>query len=562
MAFSYATSLRMRRGALLFGTALGMVTTTAHAQDTAAPAAATPGGGQAGDTSAVSRSSASAASARHVDINEYFVEGNTALGDPEIEEAVYPYLGPDKTLDDVEKARVALQKAYADKGLKTAFVEIPQQNVVGGRVRLVVTEAKIGQVAVTGEKHTSERRVLAALPEVQSGKVPDLNALTDQITALNSRSADRQITPELKPGTVPGTIDVALKVDDKLPLHGGVELSNRYSRDTTPLRLQANLRYDDLWGLGHSISGFYSVAPQRRSDAEVFVGSYGAPLTDSLRLDVTGLRSNSDVATVGSTNVLGNGWSVSAALTKTLKGGPGFYHRLSVTLAYKDFKEDTSFTDDKGAVGISKAPIRYVPISLSYAGSWVIGQGTLGFGLAGTFGLRALGSDETAFDNKRYRAGGGFAYLHGNVDYLYTLPHDFQLYTNIEGQLASQPLISNEEMSLGGVGTVRGYLQSEAIGDEGLLSSIELRSPSLGKFSGGLIDELRLVAFADAGRVWVIDPLPDQDSSIGLFSVGGGLRAKLLKRLSGDLDVGVPLKSNGATRSGDVRVQFRVSSDF
>lgn len=538
----------MRRGALLIGTALGLVATAAQAQDAS--------------TSADGQSGAAATAGRHVDINEYFVEGNTALSDPEIEQAVYPYLGPDKTLDDVEKARAALQKAYADKGLKTVFVELPQQNVVGGRVRLLVTEAKIGQVAVSGEKHTSDKQVLAALPEVQPGKVPDLNALTDQITALNSRSSDRQVTPELKPGTAPGTIDVALTVNDKLPLHGGIELSNRYSRDTKPLRLQGNLRYDDLWGAGHSISAFYSVAPQRRSDSEVYVGSYGAPLTDTLRLDITGLKSNSDVATVGNTNVLGNGWSVTAALTKTLKGGPGFYHRLSLSVAYKDFKEDTRFTDDKGAVGVSQAPIHYIPISLSYSGSWVKGQGTLGFGLAGTFGLRALGSDEFAFDNKRYRAGGGFAYLHGNLDYLYTLPHDFQLYMNAEGQLASQALISNEEMSLGGVGTVRGYLQSEAIGDNGVLGTLELRSPSLGGFSSGLIDDLRLVAFTDGGRVWIIDPLPDQRRTYGLASVGGGLRMKLFKTLSGDLDVGVPLKNSDSTEKGDVRVHFRVSADF
>lgn len=500
---------------------------------------------------------AASSSARRVDINEYFVEGNTVLVDTEIEAAVYPYLGPDKTLDDVEKARGALQKAYADKGLKTVFVEIPQQNVVGGRVRLVVAEAKIGAVAVSGQKHTSEKRLLAALPEVQAGKVPDLNALTSQITALNSRSADRQVTPELKPGTAPGTIDVALNVNDKLPLHGGIELSNRYSRDTRPLRLQGNLRYDDLWGAGHSISAFYSVAPQRRDDSEVFVGSYGAPLSDSLRLDLTGLKSNSDVATVGDTNVLGNGWSVTAALTKALGGSPGFYHQLSLSLAYKDFKEDTRFGDT-----LSKAPIHYVPVSLSYSGSWTKGQGTLGFGLAGTFGLRALGSDELAFDTKRFRAGGGFAYFHGNADYLYTLPHDFQIYANVEGQFASQALISNEQMSLGGMGTVRGYLQSEAVGDSGVLGNFELRSPSLASLSGGLIDELRAVWFADAGRVWVIDPLPDQEAHINLYSMGGGLRMKLFRTLSGDLDVALPLKDNGVTKVGDVRVHFRVSADF
>jgi hypothetical protein len=38
-----------------------------------------------------------------------------------------------------------------------------------------------------------------------------------------------------------------LNVDDTLPLHGGVELNNRYSPNTTPLRLTASAQYNDLW---------------------------------------------------------------------------------------------------------------------------------------------------------------------------------------------------------------------------------------------------------------------------------------------------------------------------
>ena len=35
---------------------------------------------------------------RRVDVNEYFVRGNTVLDARAIEEAVYPFLGPQKTL--------------------------------------------------------------------------------------------------------------------------------------------------------------------------------------------------------------------------------------------------------------------------------------------------------------------------------------------------------------------------------------------------------------------------------------------------------------------------------
>ena len=44
-----------------------------------------------------------------------------------IEEAVYPYLGEDKTIADVEATRTALEKAYRDAGYLTVLVGIPSR---------------------------------------------------------------------------------------------------------------------------------------------------------------------------------------------------------------------------------------------------------------------------------------------------------------------------------------------------------------------------------------------------------------------------------------------------
>src|SRR5829696_1792449 len=47
-------------------------------------------------------------------IREYRVLGSKHLPRIEVEEAVYPYLGPGRTFADVEQARAALEKAYHD----------------------------------------------------------------------------------------------------------------------------------------------------------------------------------------------------------------------------------------------------------------------------------------------------------------------------------------------------------------------------------------------------------------------------------------------------------------
>lgn len=90
------------------------------------------------------------AAVRRVDVNEYFVRGNTVLDARAIEEAVYPFLGPQKTLVDIEGARDALQKIYQARGYQSVFVELPEQKVDDGIVYLQVSETKVGRVRVVG----------------------------------------------------------------------------------------------------------------------------------------------------------------------------------------------------------------------------------------------------------------------------------------------------------------------------------------------------------------------------------------------------------------------------
>ncbi len=84
----------------------------------------------AADTNAASAVTASvAATATEVtfDILEFRVQGATLLPAVNIELVLYPFMGTQKTLQDVEKARLALEQAYKDAGYPTGIVSIPEQ---------------------------------------------------------------------------------------------------------------------------------------------------------------------------------------------------------------------------------------------------------------------------------------------------------------------------------------------------------------------------------------------------------------------------------------------------
>jgi len=482
---------------------------------------------------------------RRFDVREYVVEGNTVLDGRVVERAVYGYLGPQRTMGDIEAARAALEKAYADAGYQTVYVTIPKQTVKDGIVRLKAVEAKLGEVRIKSGNWVSDDAVRGALPSLTPGTVPNLKNVNKDLTALNGRSNDLQVTPQMKQGSAPATIDVDLAVQDKLAVHGGVEINNRYSRDTHQYRLQANASYDNLWGLNHSVSGLYNVAPENMADGEVYALTYTAPVPGSdVKLSLTGLRSDSNVDTVGSTGVLGKGWSVTLAAvaplgTLSLFSEGDYFHYLQFSGAYKRFtnvvSQTTAATTGSGTTTTSDtAPITYYPLSVGYNGAWHDTLDQVGFGLSANFAFRHLGSNQTGYDYTRFGADGNWFYLKGNASWLRNLPWGFDLYAAGSGQFANGPLISNEQFSLGGDGSVRGYLQSEGLGDKGVQGTFEVRGPNLAAYAHrDWFNEFRFVTFFDAGVTWLADPLKDQNAVTSLRSTGVGVTAGAFDHLHG-----------------------------
>ena len=129
-------------------------------------------------------------------IQEYRVKGATKISSLEVEEAVYPYLGPGRTADDVEQARLALEKSFHDKGYQTVSVLIPQQDPRYGVISLEVVEGTVGRLTVNNSKWFLPSKIRAASPSMAEGGVPNMNDVQREILALN-RLADRRVTVSL-----------------------------------------------------------------------------------------------------------------------------------------------------------------------------------------------------------------------------------------------------------------------------------------------------------------------------------------------------------------------------
>ncbi len=492
-------------------------------------------------------------------IREYRIEGARRLKNLEVEEAVYPYLGPGRTPADVELARVALEKVYRDKGLQTVSVLVPQQDPRRGVIRLEVVEGKVGRLRVNGARFFLPSNVKREAASLAQGTVPDMNQVSKEILGLN-RLADRRVTPVLRQGVEPGTVDIDLNVEDKLPLHGSLELNNRYSSNTTATRLNASLSYGNLFQKGHTAGLSFQLAPENTKDALVFSGYYLARVSDGVSLMLQGTRQNSDVSTLGGAAVGGRGTILGLRALRDLPSTGSFYQNFNAGIDYKNFDENIVIGQDT-----LSTPIQYYPLSANYGATWLTDNSFTEFNTSLNFHLRGLGSNARFFSNKRYRADGSYAYIRGDLAHTRDLRGGSQVFGKLQGQLASQPLVNAEQFAGGGLGTVRGYLEATALGDNGVFGSVELRSPSLIGMpakTGIRTDEWRFYGFADAGVLGICDALPGQARDFSFASAGIGTRFKVKSHYNGSLDVAVPFIDQTDASAGEVRVTFRGWAEF
>ena len=501
--------------------------------------------------------------AQSFDVFEYRVQGNSVLPGETIERAVYPFLGEGRSINDVEAARSALEKAYREAGFGTVLVDVPEQKVDDAVVTLQVLEAPVARLRVVGAQYYSQQRILDKVPGLAEGRVPNFTEVQQQLASVNT-GPDRKVTPLLRPGKAPGTTEVDLQEEDKLPLHGSKEMNNRQSPDTTAMRLQASLRYDNLWQRDHSLGVQFQVSPQDPGEVRALAGTYTVPAPDGAWV-FSGVLSNSNVVSgVGDTTVLGKGSIVGVRRIVVLDGSERLTQSMSFGVDYKNFRDTVAVNAGTAGANGFATPIHYLPFNVGYSGTLDDPTGRW-LGSAGlNFALRVVASDEAQFADKRFGASSGYSSLKLDLAREQKLPGALSLFGRLDGQLAGRPLVANEQFVAGGVDSVRGYLEAAAAGDAAIHGSLELRSPNLAGDRWPGVGLLELHAFAEGAHLVLRDPLPSQRSAFSLLGAGFGMRVKsdVPARTSLALDLGWPLRALGETQRGDLRVHASGAVEF
>jgi hemolysin activation/secretion protein len=513
---------------------------------------------------------------------EYRVLGNTVLPAIDVERVVYPYLGESKSLADVEAARKMLETVYHDRGYGTVFVDIPEQDVGNGIVRLKVVQGELAHVRLSGARYFSGRQIRAEIPEASKGAVPHLPTLQEQLAAVNAETPDRTVVPILRAGQSPGTVDLSLDVKDRLPLHVSAEVNNQYTANTSELRLLTSLSYDNLFGRLDSLSLQYQTSPENRDEVSVWAASYTTRIGEQgAKIALFFVDSDSAVATAGegnsTVNVLGNGRIVGLRWVQPLVATAASSHGLIAGIEYKDFKESV-FSQN-----VLETPITYVNLSLGHASAWRAPQRQWSLSSTLNFGVRGLANDTTEFAVKRFHGSPNYFFIRGDGGVAQGLPRGLNLRLLASAQYAADPVISNEQFSAAGASGVRGYLEAEQLGDAGIKTSLELGSPQWNLLAGKA--QLDVFGFYDYGKLIRLDPLYEvldtatgergkllEFSNISLASAGLGFNFNAFEHWSGALTWAYPLVDRpsisvdanpaAGTAKGDSRIHFSVRTNW
>lgn len=210
-------------------------------------------------------------------------------------------------------------------------------------------------------------------------------------------------------------------------------------------------------------------------------------------------------------------------------------------------------------VPTTRRALDYLPLSLRYNASLKDSLGVSSFGLGLSFNAWHSGSVSNVWNIT-----GSTTSREGWLVLSPSWSRDFLIHTNwvlslsASGQWTDQPVISNEQFGIGGIGSVRGYHEGEVFGNSGWWFTAEQKTPPyvVGRVYGRSLLSVRGSVYMGYGQAF--QPYTQQD----LWGVGFGGAASVGPNFDVRLLFSWPLLNTIYTRAGQPRFDFGLGMQF
>ena len=431
-----------------------------------------------------------------------------------------------------------------------------------GKLTLTVKPGKLGVGNVDGNVWLSSEGILRSLGW-NEGETFHYGKFHASASGLN-QNRFVEVNSKLRPrrGEDGGIIvDADFSVEDSVPVVLTVDVINDGPRQSSRWRVGAGLEWWEPFSESDRLSLSWSGDASSPSQISSYSFNYLGKSGEKTDWFVYGGYSDSEYDNVVSgadLDIAGEGLNLGVAGTRRLTDSGSL--ALSFGATYLNVSNSmtfygASYSDERLTLLMPRLGLQGILIdALPGKTFWSVGV------------LTDAGIADDA-DLATQRPGVSSGFYVGQFGLTTLQPLDFfsegtGLYLGLFGQVVNDPVPVSLQKGLGGSRSVRGYLEREAYGDNGVHLNAELRLPSRSASAFGLEGSVQPLFFYDYGYVSSESSLSGTDDSVGMQSVGAGLIGSFDKGLDLSLHVGVPIEASPVTESHAPHAHLDLSFRF
>ena len=461
---------------------------------------------------------------------------------------------------ELVQASEAITKLYTGKGYINSGAYVPAEVLSGNTPEIRVVEGKLETINVAVQppgflwlaRPLSPNYVRRRLAKGIQTPL-QIDQLVDVVKLLEQDPLIASISTELAPGATTGKSILNVKVRQATPLRFSASIDNSRSPSVGRLQQQATLSHANLLGLGDRLQ----VGFNRTEGSQGFNVGYALPINSkngTLSFNYGNSRGQVIEEPFQDLDIKSRSQTYEIAFRQPLKQTSTELFALSLRGTHynsrgvflESFNDGVSIpfpaqgSDENGETRVT---------AVRFGQEWTKRSAKNVFSLQSEFSLGINALNATVLDTP---PDGRFFAWQGRGFWVHAFAPDTLFALKGQVQLANRPLVPVEQISIGGLDTVRGYRTSTLLADSGWLASAEVYLPILRipKWQG----VLQIIPFLDAGQGTNRGDF--QPSPSKLLSTGLGLQWKMGDRFRARLDWGIPLINATAENGRSLRESF------
>ena len=184
-------------------------------------------------------------------IKDIELKGADSLSTAEREGLLKPYIGQCLGVAQLNELLKVITDHYIEKGLVTSRAYLPQQDLSGGHLKVLVVEGRLEGLKGAQGSQLSERELGMAFPG-KRGDLVNLREIEQMVDQLN-RLPSNQAQMELSPGENVGGSEVLVKNTPQKPWRAGLSRSNDGQRSTGEQQWGTTFDWDSPLGLADQL---------------------------------------------------------------------------------------------------------------------------------------------------------------------------------------------------------------------------------------------------------------------------------------------------------------------